>query len=389
MTSRRTRLGSALAVILTVLVLVPTAVLFGRVWTDNSDKRDSTEREKQGVEYITTLAPLVSALAESQSTRIQGVSEPPESLAASVTQVSAVDAKLGDDLGTKERWADLKDKIGKLPKVTGAVNILNAHVEATDLTLALYQAVRRSSDLSRDPDSDLSNLQQAVAIDMPETVVRVNRMGDYANLTQALPAANRGQVQIQFAQEVIAVQELVKRLTDDLQAAAENTKSQTLAGNMVSSFDAFRRGVESMGRGANKTGTPDPTKIEPNASTMSTAQTTLQTALSNLSGILLREMDRLLQDRVDSLNYRRTEAVVMGVLAVLLVAAAVTWPILGRRRAAETAAAPERPTGESTRDVALNRPGSGPGPYGNTNPFDQSPNYGDDSSWRERSGALR
>ena len=381
MNSRRTRLGSALAVILTVLVLVPTAVLFGRVWTDNSGRRDSTQLEKQGVQYLTALTPLVSALAESQSTSIQGVSEPPETLAGAVTKVSAVDAELGEGLRTKERWADLKNKIGKLPKVTGSINILNAHVEVTDLTLALYAAVRRNAELNRDPDGDISNLQQAVAIDMPSTVVRVNRMGDYANILQALPAAGRAQVQVKFGYEVVAVQDSVKQLTENLQAAVDNTKSQTLSGSLVSSLDSFRRGVESMARGANPTGSP-------NAATMSTAQTTLQTALSNLSSVTLKEMDRLLDDRLDSLTYRLTEAVVMGVLALLLVLGALAWPAFARRRDAESA--PERPVGESTRDIALNRPGSGPGGYGSRNPYDQAPGYGDlDPTRRERSGALR
>ncbi|WP_250000022.1 hypothetical protein [Actinoplanes sp. M2I2] len=361
---------------------MPTAVLFGRVWTDNSDKRDSTQLEKKGVEYITALTPLVSALAESQSTSIQGVSEPPESLASAVTRVSAVDAELGDELRTKERWADLKDKISKLPKVTGAVNILNAHVQASDLTLALYAAVRRNADLNRDPDGDISNLQQAVAVDMPSTVMGVNRMGDYANLLQGLPAASRAQVQAQFAYEVLTVQNSVKQLTENLQAAVDNTESDTLSGSLVSALDSFRRGVEAMNRGANPAGTP-------NAATMSTAQTTLQTALSNLAGITLREMDRLLDDRLDSLDYRRIEAVVMGALALLLVLGALTWPAFTRRREAEPA--PERPSGvgESTRDVAPHRAGPGPvGPYGN--PYDQAPGYGDlDPTRRERSGAVR
>jgi hypothetical protein len=382
MNSRRTRLGSAIAVILTVLVLVPTAVLFGRVWTDNADKRDTTELELKGIEYITALTPLVSALAESQTSRIQGVSEPLQSLAVAVTSVSDVDARLGGELKTKERWADLKDKIGKLPKVTGTVNVLNAHVEATDLTLALYAAVRRNADLNRDPDGDISNLQQAVAIDMPEVVVRVNRMGDYANILQVLPPASKPQVQAQFGHEVLSVQDVVKRLTENLQAAVDNTTSQTLSGSLVSSLDAFRRRVEDMLRGANPGGDPNP-------STMSTAQTTLQTATNTLSNITLSEMDGLLNDRLDSLNYRRGEAVVMGSLALLLVAGALVWPAVARRRAPEPTT-PERPIGESTRDVAFDRPPGGPGAYGSPGPYNQAPSYGNlDPTRREQSGALR
>src|SRR5690349_4749673 len=147
MNSRRTRLRSALAVILTVLVLVPSAVLFGRVWQENSRQTTQTDLEKKGVEYITALTPLVSALTEAQSSAIQGVTAPPDSLNAAVSKVAAADAKLGDDLKTKERWTDLNAKIAKLPKVTGGpLAVLQAHIEVSDLALALYGAVRRNSE---------------------------------------------------------------------------------------------------------------------------------------------------------------------------------------------------------------------------------------------------
>ncbi|MEU8816085.1 hypothetical protein [Actinoplanes sp. NPDC048796] len=363
-------------------MLVPTAVLFGRVWTDNADHRDQTELEKKGVEYITALSPLVSSLAESESTAIQGVAEPPDSLKAAVAKVSDVDNRLGDELKTKQRWADLQQKIGKLATVKGGTAVYAAHVEVTDLILELYVTVRRNAELNRDPDSDISNLQEATAVDMPTTVIRVNRMGDQANLLQAAKGAAAANLRVQFGQEVLAVQDSVNKLTNNLQAAVDNTSSPTLSGSLVSSLDSFRRGVESMTRGASLTNV--------NVATMSTAQSTLQTALSTLSGITLKEMDRLLDDRLSSLNYRRTEAVIMGVLALLLVLGAVAWPVVSRRReagAAEPAPAPRQP-GESTRDVALSQPGGNPA-YG-TNPYGQIPAYGElDPTQRERSGALR
>lgn len=377
MNSRRTRLRSALAVILTVLVLVPTAVLFGRVWQQNSDQRDQTDLEKKGVQYITALAPLVSALVESQSSALQGVTAPPESLAAAVSRVAAVDADLGDELKTKERWADLQGKIAKLPKAAGGQAALQAHIEVTDLTLALYAAVRRNSELNRDPDSDVSNLQQAAAIDMPTTVVRVSRMADYAQALQGATGSARALLAIQFGQEVLAVQDAVNGLTGSLQAAVDNTSSATLSGGLVSTLDSFRRGVESMTRGANPGGIP-------NVATMSTAQTALQTSLNALAGVTLREMGTLLDNRSGSLDYRRVEALVAGLLAVLLVVAALVLPVISRRRA-EAAETATGGVGESTRDIPPNRP---TGPYGGQ--YDLTPAYGDsDPTRRERSGALR
>jgi hypothetical protein len=378
MNSRRTRLRSALAVILTVLVLVPTAVLFGRVWSENSVQRDQTNLEKKGVEYLTALTPLISALAESQSSALQGVTAPPDSLTAAVARVTAVDNSLGDALKTKERWAGLQAKIAKLPKTTGGtLAVLQAHIETSDLALALYAAVRRNSELNRDPDSDISNLQQAVAIDMPTTVVLVSRMGDFANILQSTNATIRATIGVQFGQEVLAVQDSVSKLTESLQAAVDDTRSSTLSGSLVSTLDSFRRGVESMTRGANPGGPP-------NVATMSTAQTALQTSLNALAGVTLKEMANLLEDRSGTLDYRRGEALVMGLLAILLVLAALLWPMALRRR--ESAPAVAAPTGESTRDVAGARPAGG---YAGGS-YDLQPAYGDtDPTRRERSGALR
>ncbi len=378
MNSRRTRLRSALAVILTVLVLVPSAVLFGRVWQENSRQTTQTDLEKKGIEYIAALTPLISALTESQTSAIQGVTAPPDSLNAAVAKVAAADAKLGDDLKTKERWADLTTKIAKLPKASGGpLAVLQAHIEVSDLALALYGAVRRNSQLSRDPASDMNNLQQAVAIDMPKTVTLVSRAGDFANIAQTATAATRGTIAVQFGAELAAAQDAVNALTDDLQAAVDDTTSPTLSGSLVTTLDSFRRGFESMTRGANQGSTP-------NVATMSTAETALQSALGQLATVTLREMAKLLDDRSDSLAYKRAEAVAMGLLAVLLVLAALILPALGRRRDAQPVG---RPVGESTRDIP-SAAVAAPGSYGGQ--YDVAPAYGDiDPTRRERSGALR
>jgi hypothetical protein len=380
MNSRRSRLRSALAVIMTVLVLVPTAILFGRVWQDNSDRHASTALEQEGVRYLTALAPLINSLVEYQASAVQGIAAQPESLKAAVAQVSDVDNRLGNDLKTKDRWAGLQDKITKLknPVVGGTLAVFQAHAEVIDLVVALYDAVRRNSELNRDPDNDLSNLQDAVAVEMPEAVETANAMGVWAVILQNTPAKSRGPITVQFGESVLQVQATVAALTGSLQAAAEDTNSQTLAGSLVSTLDQFRRAIESMNRGANLGG-------EPNSATMAVAQSTLETALTTLAGVTLREMGKLLDDRMSTLNYRRAEAIVLGLLAVLLAFGALIWPATTRRR--ETPAAPPAtPVGETTRDiVSANRPGGyGPGPY------DQAPGYGEvNPTRRERSGAVR
>jgi hypothetical protein len=374
--NRRSRTRSALAAVLTVLILVPAAVLFASVWGTISDKRESAKLEKQGVEYISALAPLVSALAEAQSSALAGVSDAPGSLTAAVNGVAAVDQRLGADLGTRDRWTGLRQKIDALPKVTGnPVLVFQAHVEVSDLSLALYNSVRNNSELVRDPDNDISHLQQALAIDLPSTVIQVSRMGDLSQLVATGNAQLQAQLGPQFGAAVQSVNTTVNTLTDNLQAAVDDTDSTTLSGNLVSGLDSFRRGVESLTRGANPGGTP-------NAATMATAQSQLQTSLANLSGITAREMTALLDERLDGLDTEAVVALGAAVAAVLLVAAAMVLPLTGNGRRILTPL-----TGERTRDMTVGPTGP---ETGRTDQGTRVPGYGEaNPTRRERSGALR
>jgi hypothetical protein len=377
--SRRARLRSALAVVLTVLVLLPAAALFLRVLDDNTEHRDRLRLEQSGVEYLTALSPLVSALAESQSSALQGVAAEPASLTAAVARVQGADERLGTDLDTTDRWASLKEKIGRLPNVTGdAATIYESHVEVSELTLALYDTVRENSTLNRDEESDMWFLQEAAAVDMPNAVTAVSRMGDSANMAAAAKSKAKAALNVKFGYEVLSVQQHGDDLTNNLQAAVERTESATLAGNLVSNLNSFKRGIEDANRGANIGGPP-------NVSAMVTAQSTLQTALNALSGVVLKEMATLLEDRIDALNYRRAEAWGLLAVAIALILVATFWTRARARQVNE-----DRPN----RDVSVQ--GDGGNPYGNSNPYDQAPNYGetpnyggDSAARRERSGALR
>jgi len=379
-TTRPSRLRAVTAALLTVLILAPAGVLFAWVWNDNQDRRESTQLEQQGVEYLTSLSPLISGLVEAQSSALQGVATAPASLTSAITKVSTADQRLGDQLGTHERWSGLRDKIQRLPAVTGsAVQIFQAHVEVTDLALALYNTVRESSELIRDPDNDISNLQQALAVDLPSTVVEVSRMGDLSGMVAGISgsASERQQAQAilvpQFGAAVQQVNTDVGALTDNLQAAVDDTDSTTLSGNLVSSVDSFRRGVEAFTRGADLTGG------RPNAGTMATAQSQLQTSLSGLSTVIVREMDSLLQKRLDSLDTKRLELLITTGVLVLLVLLVLIVPLAGRRRASV------QPGGHIGRGPGPERPENG---YGG--PLDPMPNYGETNpTRRERSGALR
>jgi hypothetical protein len=166
-------------------------------------------------------------------------------------------------------------------------------------------------------------------------------MGDLSKLVASSSAAQREQLGPQFGAAVLAVNTYVGRLTDNLQAAVDDTGSGTLSGNLVTPLDTFRKGVESLTRGANPGGTP-------NASTMATAQSQLQVSLASLAGVTVREMAALLAARLDRLDTRVNEALAAAGVAVLLAVGAIALPLTGRRRS--TQPAPVEVTVDETRE---------------------------------------
>jgi hypothetical protein len=197
-------------------------------------------------------------------------------------------------------------------------------------------------------------------------------MGDLALLLTKTTGAAQQALGPQFAAAVQGANASVGSLTDNLQAAVDDTNSPTLSGNLVTSLDAFRRGVESLTRGANPGGAPTPAAL-------ATAQGQLQTALAGLSSVTLREMADLLGDRLDTLDRERTAALIAAGVAVGLVLLAMIIGLTGRRRSAV------RPPADRDPGRALVRQESGLG-----NPHDHRPSFGEgDPTRRERSGALR
>ena len=305
--------------------------------------------------------------------------------------MAAVDQRLGESLGTRERWTGLRDKIGRLTAAgNNPLQVFSAHVEVTDLALALYNTVLDNSELARDPDNDVSHLQEALGADLPGTVVQVSRMGDLSLLNSGLTGNSQAIQQArqivgsQFGAAVQSVNVSVSSLTDNLQAAVDDTRSTTLSGNLVTTVDSFRRGVEAFIRGAS----PAP-GTTPNPSALATAQSQLQTSLNGLAGVLVREMTELLDQRLDDLDTRRLETLVAAGVIVLFALLAVGLMLTGRRTRTTGPANAEAP-----RDVTVG-PGRGEPGRGDRGDFDQRrhpldpvPPYGDEvhPTRRERSG---
>jgi hypothetical protein len=379
--NRRNRLRATTAAVLTVLLLVPFGLLFARYWDSVTERRDQTVKERQGVEYVTRLLPLLSALAEGQATAVRGGKSAPPALREAVNGVTQIDQRLGADLGTRERWADLRTKIDELPRATGGpAGILDAHIVVGDLLLGLFDAVRDKSRLDRDPDNDVSHLQEAIAGDLPEAVNQANRMADLSLLLATAAAPVRQRLTPPFGASVQAVDDAVDALTEHLEESVTDTSSRTLSGNLIAPLDAFRRSIETLNRDVNPTD-------KPNAAALTVSRTALLQSLGGINSTVLREMDGLLQQRLDDIDADRREAVLTAVAAgliALLALATAVGPVFRRRRpATATPGTGDRGPNRANDVVAVPA-------YGHSLP-DPVPPFGNPvpPTRREQFGALR
>ncbi|MDR7279870.1 hypothetical protein [Catenuloplanes atrovinosus] len=309
-----------------MLILVPVAILFGQSWNGTSERLESVGRERDGVEYAIALGELTRVMAEAQSAALhQSPSLDPVN--GAVAAVDGVDARLGATLGTTARWTDARAKIEALGGVTGSTTaVYEAYAAITDLLLALHEEVRDNADLSRDPRGDTFHLQEAGAAELPALIVGTGRLADLADLAVGAAPADRPALLGRLLATRTLVDGRVADLTDNLQASLDETESDTLSTKLLTGLNRFRQGVDKLYVVADGAQTDAAT-----AAQLSPARTEAQRAQAELMTTVLTELDTLLRERAGELGARRTTAVVMLVLALLIAAVPFALPLVVNR----------------------------------------------------------
>lgn len=337
--NRRPGLRSTLSAVLALALLVPLGILFSQVWQTTTDDVSVLQRERRGVEYLTHLGQLLSATSQTQATALQGQA-PPESLSQAVTRTAEVDERLGTELETHKRWAALRAKIEKLPRATAGQELATyqAHAEVSELLLALFHTVRVRSGLAHDQQTDVVNLQQALGDGLPSSIVQASRLADLIALAPRASAAQRQQVGLGLGVARQEVTDAVEAMTDNLQTAADETRSGTLSGAVLGALDRFRLAVDGLIQGATTAidagtnpaggGTADPTA---GLAQLATIRAGMQVAATDLTTIAFQETDALLDNRLDELRSRQRTAAITMAAGVVLALAAVLVPVLRRR----------------------------------------------------------
>ncbi|SCF35963.1 hypothetical protein [Micromonospora mirobrigensis] len=339
--------GRVIPLLLVTALLAPVAFLFVQASRLTDDDRDLAARERLGVQYLRTLGPVTEALVDAQSAAVNGQPLSRDSLTNAVEGAASVDARVGDQLRTHERWAGLRAKLEALPdrSLTDPEAAYLAYGEVTDLLLALHRKVRESSGLIRDPRSDSFFLQDGIAGDLPEAMVAAGRLADLATLTARRPAAERVRSLTELAAVRVAALGPATDLVADLRAAVDSSESTDLGPSVLTPLDTYQRAVETLAALSAPAGRTGATSAEPGQ--LGAARRNAQAAARQLQSVILDELDSLIGERIDGLDRDRWQALAAAgaavVLLLLLAAALVAAFRRARRRAVEEARAEADP----------------------------------------------
>jgi hypothetical protein len=345
-------------------VLVPAVLLFSQAWRGLDREADSAGRERQGIEYLEPLNELIIALAEAQSAAVAGTAVPREQLDEALRLVNAADQRLGEELRTRDRWSGLRVGIGAVEARAkgGPSAAYHAYSEVTELLLQLYGKVRETSHLLRDPQADSYQLQDIAAEELPEAVVAVGRLIDLAVIAPSRPASERLAVVADLAAARAAVLDPAADLAAGLEAAVEATTDPGLGPRLLGPLDRFQRAVDAVATETARMA-QQPTEVAP--ATLGRIRADVQAAATELSTVILAELDSLIEARVRAVGGDLRTAVGCLILAVLLgtIPPIAIFRTVRRRRPFETStpstAAPVDSTAPAAAPVPARRERAG------------------------------
>ncbi|MET8231023.1 hypothetical protein ABZS77_10140 [Micromonospora sp. NPDC005298] len=335
---RHSTLGRLLPLLLVAALLAPVGLLLTQTWQHTGDDRDLAARERLGVQYLRALAPVTDALVDAQSGAVSGRPASRDALTRAVDEAAAVDARIGVELRSQERWAGLRAKLEAL-RVRGPADpeaAFTAYSEATDLLLALHRKVRESSGLVRDPVADSFFLQDSAGQELPEAVVGAGRLTDLGTLVARRPAAQQPRGLLELTALRVSALAPASDVVDNLRSAVDGSESTDLGANVLTPLDNYQRSVEALAAYSLPSGESAPL----DAGRLGAAGLNAHTAARQLQPVILAELDALLADRIDDLDRDRWLIVGAVVVFVLLAGWLAALLIAADRRARRRAATP-------------------------------------------------
>ncbi|MEU4470892.1 hypothetical protein [Micromonospora sp. NPDC023888] len=333
---RPSTLGRLLPLLLIGALLAPVGLLVTSAWRQTTDDRDLAVRERLGVQYLTALGSVTDALVEAQSAAVSNRPVSGDALNRAVEEAAAVDARIGAELLSQERWAGVRAKLEALRGRSPAdpESAYTAYGEVSDLLLALHRKVRESSGLVRDPVSDSFFLQDSAGQELPEAVVAAGRLADLGTLVARRPAAEQPRGLMELTGLRVAALAPAGDLVDNLRSAVDGSESTDLGANVLTPLDTYQRSVEALA--AYSTPAKGTSVVDPGQ--LSAAGLNTHRAARQLQPVILAELDALLVERIDEFDRDRWLISAAGVLAALLLSWLAALLLAARGRARRRAA---------------------------------------------------
>ena len=224
------RLKFTIKMLLTVVTFtIPLAVAIALLVNENNKWMHFSEKERQGIEYISPLAKLLQAVPQHRgmaAALLNGDAAFKDKLAAlearigeAIQAIDAVDRSYGGDFGTHAKWESIKGKWQTLQQGYASMTPLasfDAHSELVGDLLTLSVTVADGSNLTLDPQIDsyyMGDLILRSAANLAEYMGRARALGSGAAAKKSLAEAPR--------QRLSVIPGQIRLALNDVRSAAE------------------------------------------------------------------------------------------------------------------------------------------------------------------------
>ncbi|UTH72446.1 methyl-accepting chemotaxis protein [Chromobacterium sp. IIBBL 290-4] len=305
-----------------VIAIALLYLVYG-LYRSNQDNIESTAKERVGVAYMQPLTGLLAQNQQTQETAVLaalGDAQAKSALPAAAQQLEsqwqalkAANDKIGADLASDSAWKDASASWDKLRQggAQKAAQRIAAYGDFSDKLNNLIGVISDNSNLTLDPDIDSYYLMDAAT---SKLTTLISHIGE-ANAIAALPSANQALDPAQ-RDRLVELRPLIAEMSDGLasdigKAVAYNSALKNELAPLGAQLADIQKshGASIDDAVAGKTGASG---LKISGHSAQSAQ-----AVSAYIAVGLKQLDQLLQERIDRIAGQRNRYIVIGVIAML------------------------------------------------------------------------
>jgi hypothetical protein len=159
--------------------------------SEQRTQQEFSAKERVGLRYLAAttdvLDELIAARGSAVSAAIEGApsTKMPPPLAAAIDALDAADARDGDELGVRAKWAELRPSVAAVATKAGNPrSVFYGYSVVVDSIFALVTEVGDSSNLILDPDLDSYYVMDALLVQLPRLSDNAGRVADLQHLLE-------------------------------------------------------------------------------------------------------------------------------------------------------------------------------------------------------------